>query len=128
MDLENEDSRFSYLGIAAIVFVSVLFANLLSLFVVKMYLDYEAEQAMVLINKQIESSNASYNKYIDSFKNQQIELQNNLAEKQQQAKIEQENRNTVARMKRQTCEFWNQQLASNNTKYNRLMREKACQP
>jgi len=127
MDLENDESRFSYLGIAATVFVSVLFANLLSLLVVKMYLDYEAEQAMVLIDKQIQSTNAMYDKYIESFKNQQIEMTNNLAEKQQQAQIEMENRNTVARMKRQTCEFWNQQLASSNTKYNRLMREKACQ-
>lgn len=127
MDLENDESRFSYLGIAAVVFVSVLFANLLSLFVVKMYLDYQAEQTMAVINKQIESTNAMYDKYIDSFKNQQIEMQSNLSEKQRQAKIEIENRNTVARMKRQTCEFWIQQLASNNTKYNRLMREKACQ-
>ena len=127
MDLENDESRFSYLGIAATLFISVLFANLLSLFVVKMYLDYQAEQTMAVINKQIESTNAMYDKYIDSFKNQQIEMQSNLAEKRRQAQIEIENRNTVARMKRQTCEFWNQQLASNNTKYNRLMREKACQ-
>jgi len=127
MELEDESSRFSYLGIAATVFISVLFANLLCLLVVKMYLNYEEEQAMVLINQQMKSIDATYDKYLDSFKNQQIEIQNNLAEKHQQANIEQENRNTVARMKRQTCEFWNQQLASENTKYNRLMRQKACQ-
>ena len=127
MDLENDESRFSYLGIAATVFVSVLFANLLSLLVVKMYLDNEAEQAMVLIDKQIQNTNAMYDKYIESFKSQQVEMKNNLADKQRQAQIEIDNRNTVARMKRQTCEFWNQQLANNNTKYNRLMREKACQ-
>lgn len=127
MDLDHEESRFSYLGIAAVVFLSVLFANLLSLFVVKIYLDYEAEQTMAMLDKQIQSTNAMYDKYLDSFKNQQIEMQNDLAEKQRQAQIETENRNTVARMKRQTCEFWNQQLANNNTKYNRLMREKACQ-
>lgn len=119
MDSNVKTSRVSQWDLGFTIFASVLLANLLTLIIVFLYMNYEAKIAIEELNK------------ITTEMKQESQLKMELMNKkahvlQQQQVIKQERNNNAQRIRNKTCSFWTQQVQKENIERNRQMMQRAC--
>lgn len=109
-----------------IIFIGVFLANIATLTVIKLYLDYEAKQLGEVLKQQALNLNESMRKkhlqIEESKRQQQIEIQKQL----KQAQSEAANRKIQLKKKNDLCQFWIKEVAQNNSIRNQELKRRAC--
>lgn len=121
-----EESRPS-LGQWLIIIALGVFLGNLALFGVWKTVEYwEVQQAIKEMNivTQKLSDDAAAQREVNKMKMEEQRRLQAIQEKQQQLQIQQ--RKDRLRQAKETCDFWNQQLAKQNTSQNRMHRDQAC--
>lgn len=121
-----EESRPSDIQWLIIIALGVFLGNAASFGLEKAVFYWELQQVTTAATKVMEDTNRqmAINRQLNEAK--QAEQRKILVEQERQRQIENEKRSAGYRQAKDTCDFWNQHLATENTVQNKMYRDQAC--
>jgi hypothetical protein len=126
MDLEPDTCRLAQLASSqreersglwwvTVIMIGVLFGNLLSFGAYQLYVKWELQQLAIALKKEAAEFSATSKAEMEQ-----------LAKQHEATRREREKQQAMQSKLLQTCNFWRQQVAKENTAQNRAYRDAAC--
>jgi len=119
MEEEAKVVKINQWDLGFTMFFSVLFANLLTVVIVFLYINHQAELELEDLNKVTSIMQQKMLHEAETNKK-------NFIIKQRLYAIEKDKQQNAQRIRNETCKFWVQQVQVENTERNRLMKQRAC--
>ena len=122
----NEKSKPSSLKWVLVIALGVFIGNVMSFGLERAVLYWELKQVAIAATTALEQTSRNMAASRKAQEARAAEQRKVVAEKAKQQRIELQQKQAGYRQAKDTCDFWNQHLRTENTEKNKMYRDQAC--